>query len=145
MRVALGNDHGGYVLRGPVIDAIRQLGHEVVDFGVDSTEPVDYPDIAVQVARAVADEKVDVGVLICGTGIGMAMTANKVRGVYAAVCSDCYSARMAREHNAANVLCFGGRVVGPGLAQQLVETFLTASPSSEQRHLRRRQKMAEII
>ncbi len=144
MRIGIGNDHAGCSLRQPVIDLLNELGHEVVDFGADSPEPIDYPDVAVEVARAVAAGDVDLGILICGTGIGMSMSADKVAGVYAAACSDCFSARLAREHTGANVLCIGGRVVGPGLAQELVTAFLNTQPSSEDRHVRRRQKMSDI-
>jgi ribose 5-phosphate isomerase B len=144
MRIALGNDHGGHLLRTVVMEAVTALGHEVLDFGSASPDPVDYPEVAVQVARAVVSGEAELGILICGTGIGIAIAANKVPGAYAAPCTDCFSARLAREHNAANILCLGGRVSGPGIAAELVRIFLTAQPSAEPRHLRRR-LMVEAI
>ncbi len=137
MKVAMGNDHAGFPLREAVREAVQSLGHQLVDFGSATPEPCDYPDVAAAVARAVAAGDCDLGLLFCGTGIGMAIAANKVAGVYAARAEDCYAARMARAHNAANVLTFGGRTLGPGLAQEVVTVFLTTEPSSDPRHLRR--------
>lgn len=144
MRIGLGNDHGGYPLRAAVAEVVRQLGHELVDFGSDSPEPTDYPDIAVAVARAVAGGEVDLAVLLCGTGIGISIAANKVPGAYAAACSDWFSAKMSREHNAANILCLGARVIGPGAAEELARIFLTTAPSHDERHVRRQRKTAAI-
>lgn len=127
MRIAIGTDHAGLPLREPVLAWLRAHGHSVRDFGTEGPASVDYPDFARPVAAAVASGEVDLGILMCGTGAGMAMTANKVRGVRAVCCSDIYTAAMARAHNDANVLCFGGRVIGPGVAERLVEVFLTTA------------------
>ncbi|MBO2521895.1 MAG: ribose 5-phosphate isomerase B [Clostridia bacterium] len=127
MKVAVGCDHAGFPLKETVIAALRKLGAEVVDFGTHSLESVDYPDFGERVGRAVASGEVDRGVVICGTGIGVSIAANKVPGVRAALCHDVYSARMSRAHNDANVLAMGARVIGPGLAEAIVEAWLTTS------------------
>lgn len=144
MKVAVGCDHGGFILKRDVLEAVRAAGHEVVDFGVADEQPVDYPDIARRVARAVVAGEAALGVLICGTGIGISIAANKVPGAYCALASDCYSARMARLHNGANLLALGGRTLGPELARELVRVFLTTEPSGEERHQRRRAKIADL-
>lgn len=141
MKVAVGCDHGGYLLKGDVLAVIAELGHEALDMGTCSEDPVDYVDFAILVARAVATGQADLGVLTCGTGIGMSIAANKVRGAYAARAEECYSARMARLHNGANILCVGGRTVGPELAKEVIRVFLTTEPSPEDRHARRREKI----
>ncbi len=127
MRIAVGSDHAGLTLKRLVAAQLMAAGHEVVDVGTHEASSCDYPDYAQKVARAVAGGEVDRGVLVCGTGQGMAMTANKVPGVRAAVVSDPFSARMAILHNDARVLCLGERVVGPGVAQTCVEAWLSAS------------------
>lgn len=144
MRIALGSDHAGLALRNPILEALGELPVEVLDFGVFEAVPVDYCAYAEPVARAVASGEADLGILVCGTGVGMAIAANKVPGAYAAHASDPYTARMAREHNAANILTLGGRVVGPGLAQEIVRAFVTAQPSSDERHVRRRNQFVEL-
>lgn len=141
MRVAIGVDHAGYVLKHEVLAEIRDLGHGTLDLGTHDESSVDYPDYAVAVAKAVASGQADLGILICGTGIGMSIAANKVRGAYAAHASDCYSARMARLHNGANILAIGGRVLGPGVAREVVRTFLMTEPADGERHERRRSKV----
>ena len=143
MKVAMGNDHAGFPLREAVREAVEALGHELVDFGTAAQKSCDYPEVAVGLARAVAAGEADLGLLFCGTGIGMSIAANKVRGAYAARAEDCYAARMAREHNGANILTFGGRTIGPGLAQDVVTVFLTTEPSPDPRHLRRQGKVKE--
>ncbi len=143
MRIALASDHGGYRLKEAVAEWLRELGHEVLDLGVHSPEAADYPDYAERVAAAVAAGEVERGILVCGTGIGMSMAANKVPGVRAAVCHDVFSARATREHNDANVLCLGERVVGPGLARVIVETWLAAEFAGG-RHARRVDKITEL-
>jgi len=122
--VALGADHAGWELKEAIKAWLIDQGHQVLDFGTHSPEPVDYPDYAVQVAEAVAVGKVERGVLVCGTGIGMAITANKVAGVRAAPCSDLYTARMSREHNDANVLTLGGRLMGREMALEILKVWL---------------------
>jgi ribose 5-phosphate isomerase B len=137
MRIAIASDHGGFHLKGDLALLLEGMGYTCRDLGPHNAEVVDYPDYALKVATAVAEGLYHVGILICGTGQGMAMTANKVKGIRAAVCQDPYSARMSREHNDANVLCLGARVVGPGLAADIVNTWLEAEFSQEQRHSRR--------
>lgn len=140
MRIAIGSDHAGYHLKAELADALRQDGYDVDDFGTHSTESCDYPDTAKAVAEAVSQGRCDLGVLICGTGIGVSIAANKVPGVRAAVCSETFSARMARAHNDANVICLGARVVGPGLALDIVRAFLS-SQFEGGRHQRRVEKL----
>ncbi len=141
MRVALGNDHAGVPLRVGLIELLRASGYELVDLGTADDSSVDYPRFAAQVARKVCAGEADLGIVICGTGIGSSIAANKIRGVYCALCSDVYSARMARCHNAANVLALGARVIGPDLAAEIAKTFLEAQPSTEARHVRRREQV----
>jgi len=136
MRVAVGADQGGYVLKDPIVEFLADQGYEVSDLGIYRLESVDYPDIAVNVARAVAGGQAERGIVICGTGIGVSLAANKVPGIRAALCTDCYMARMAREHNDAQVLCLGGRVLGAGSALDIVEVFLTSTFEGG-RHARR--------
>lgn len=121
--IAIGCDHGGYALKCEVIKHLTERGVEFSDYGCGG-ETVDYPDIAEKVCAAVADKSCERGILICGTGIGMSMAANKVKGIRAALCGDCYSARFTRLHNDANVLCMGARVIGAGLGMQIVDEFL---------------------
>ncbi len=144
MKVAVGADHGGYELKEKIKDFLREKGYEVVDFGTNSDASVDYPEIAYPLAKAVAEGKCERGILICGTGIGMSLVANKVKGVRAALCSDVYSARYSVLHNNANVLTFGGRVIGEGLAKEIVNAWLSESFSKEERHVRRVNKIKEI-
>lgn len=143
MRVAIGADHAGYALKETLATYMRERGIEVIDFGTHGPDPVDYPDYARVVAEAVARGEADFGVLICGTGVGMAITANKVAGIRAAAVSDVYSARMSRAHNDANILCMGGRVVGPGLAIEILETWLR-TPFEGGRHARRVEKIRAL-
>lgn len=124
MKIALGSDHAGFALKEEIARYLRETGYEFKDFGVFSTEAVDYPDQAAVVARAVANGQFDQGIIICGTGIGVSMAANKIKGIRAALCHDVFSAQMARAHNDSNVLTMGARVVGPGLALAIVETYL---------------------
>ena len=119
--IAIGSDHAGYALKCQVMDHLREQNIEFEDFGTYSTQSCDYPDYARKVAMAVASGKCEKGILVCGTGIGMSMAANKVDGIRAAVCSDTFSARATRMHNNANIICFGERVVGPGLANDIVD------------------------
>ena len=143
MLIALGCDHGGFPLKGTIIEYIEKSGHSVRDFGSYSPDPVDYPDIAAAVAEAVARGECESGILICGTGLGMSIAANKVRGIRAAAVADPYSAKMARQHNNAQILCFGARVVGAGLAEEIVTAFLS-SEFLGGRHQTRVDKIMEI-
>lgn len=143
LKIAMASDHAGYKLKTYVAELLRKLGHEVMDHGSHDETRVDYPDYAVLVARDVAAGNCDYGILICGTGIGMAMTANKIKGVRAATLVDEYSTIMARKHNDANVLCMGGRVLGPGLAALITETFLTTEFEGN-RHAARIEKIRKL-
>jgi ribose 5-phosphate isomerase B len=144
MRVALGCDHAGYPLKNEVRQLVESRGATVVDCGTDSAESVDYPDHAAAVARAVAEGKADRGIILCGSGVGACVTANKVKGVRACVCHDPYSAGQGVEHDDMNVLCLGGRIVGPALLPDLVNAFLAAEFSGEERHQRRLDKVLAI-
>lgn len=143
LRVAFASDHAGVDLRLALAREAMQLGHEAVDLGPPEGEAVDYPDRAVLVGRALQDGGAQVGVLVCGTGTGMAIAANKLSGVRAAVCRSEYEARMARGHNDANVLCLGQRVTGPGLAAAILEAFLATSFEGG-RHARRIEKITAL-
>ncbi|MEW6770914.1 MAG: ribose 5-phosphate isomerase B [Bacillota bacterium] len=143
MRVAVGSDHGGFRLKQEIIRVLEEEGVEFRDFGTFSLESCDYPEIALMVAEAVAGEEYHRGILICGTGIGVAIAANKVPGVRAALCHDTFSARMAREHNDTNILTLGERVIGPGLAAEIVRVWLKAEFAGG-RHEQRVKKIAAI-
>ena len=137
MKLALGCDHGGYLLKEEVKKHLDAKGIEYVDFGCHNTESCDYPDMADAPCKAVTSGDCTYALLFCGTGIGISIAANKHKGIRAACCSDCFSARATRLHNDANVLALGGRVVGPGLAVKIVETFLETPFSNDERHIRR--------
>jgi ribose 5-phosphate isomerase B len=143
MRIATGSDHAGFTLKQDLIAWLDEQGHDVVDLGTTVKERCDYPDYAVKVAEAVTRGEADFGLLVCGTGIGMSMSANKVHGIRAAVVSDAFSARATRLHNDANVLCIGERVVGAGLAQEIVSAWLDADYEGG-RHQGRIDKMMAI-
>ena len=135
--IALGCDHGGYELMQEIIKYLEGRGLEYKNFGTYSSDAVDYPVYAKKVAHAVADGECEKGILICGTGIGISIAANKVKGIRAALCSDCFSAQATREHNDANILAMGARVLGAGLALKIVETFLDTPFSNAERHIQR--------
>ena len=141
--IAIACDHGGYLLKQAVIRHLEENGYTYKDFGCDSTESVDYPDYAVPACRAVTSGECDCAILICGTGIGMSLCANKVHGIRAACCSDTFSARMTRLHNDANALCLGARVIGEGLALDLIDLFLTTEFMGG-RHAQRVEKVMNI-
>ncbi len=141
--LAIGSDHGGFGLKQEVMKHLAERGIEYRDYGTYSEESCDYPDYGEAVGRAVASGECERGILICGTGIGISIAANKVHGVRAALCGDCYSAEMTRRHNDANILAMGARVIGPGLALKIVDTFLD-TPFDGGRHARRVAKLAEI-
>jgi ribose 5-phosphate isomerase B len=144
MIVAIGFDHAGYVLRDRLLAAIEVAGHEVLDYGTDRPEPIDYPDKALEVGRAVVDGRAERGIIVCGSGAGVSVAACKIRGVRAATIHDTYTAHQGVEHDAVNVLCLGGRVIGVEVAVEIVEAFLAAVISDEPRHVRRRTKVEEI-
>lgn len=135
--LAIGCDHGGFELKQEIIKYLAEKNISYKDFGCDTPEAVDYPVIGKAVAHAVANGECEKGILLCGTGIGISIAANKVKGIRAALCSDCFSAEATRLHNDANILAMGGRVVGPGLAVKIVDTFLNTPFSGEERHRRR--------
>jgi len=141
--IALGCDHGGYSMMQEVKEHLDKKGIEYKDFGCHSEEAVDYPVYARKVTSAIIDGECDKGILICGTGIGISMAANKVKGIRAALCHDCFSAAATREHNDANVLTMGARVIGAGLALQIVDIFLNTEFSNDERHIRRIQLIEE--
>ena len=144
MIVAVGCDHAGFPLKETVLAAVRAAGHEAVDLGTHSTDPVDYPDYALAVGRAILEKRARRGILICGSGVGAAVAANKLRGIRAGVCHDLYSARQSVEHDDANVLSLGARVIDAPLAAELVRAFLQAEFSGEERHRRRLAKIRAI-
>ena len=135
--IAIGSDHGGFELKEKLMEHLSERGLEYKDFGTYSSASCDYPVYAKAVANAVASGEFDRGIIICGTGIGVSITANKVRGIRAALCGDCFSAEATRQHNDANVLCMGARVVGEGLALKIADTFLDTPFSNDERHIRR--------
>lgn len=141
--IAIGNDHTGYQLKKAIIEYFEKNGIEYKDFGCGEVEFSDYPDYAKAVGRAIQKKECDKGILICGTGIGISIAANKMKGIRAALCHDCFSAEATRLHNNANVLAMGARVIGPGHALKIVEIFLQTDFSGEERHERRIQMLEE--
>ena len=137
MKIVIGSDHGGYELKQEVMDHLKKRGIEVIDVGCYSAESCDYPVYAKPVTEAIQSGDADLGILICGPGIGMSMAANKEKGIRAALCHDTFSAKATREHNNANILCMGARVVGPGLALMIIDTFIDTPFSNDERHIRR--------
>ncbi len=145
MRIAIGADHAGYPLNERVISELARAGHELVDFGThDGSKPDDYPDYALAVGQAIQNGEAELGILICGSGVGAAVAANKLRGVRAALCGDTYSGRQSREHDDCNVLCVGARVTGPELALEIVRAFISAQFTGEERHRRRLAKVEQM-
>ena len=143
MKIALGCDHGGVEHKNAILEHLKDRGFEVNDFGIYEVKSVDYPDIAKPVALSVANKEFDLGILVCGTGIGMSLAANKVKGIRAAVCSDHFSAKYTRLHNDSNILCLGGRVIGIGTALELVDLFVDTQFEGG-RHQLRVDKIMEI-
>lgn len=144
MNIVIGADHGGFDLKTVLIEYLKKLGHAVRDLGTYNSEPVDYPDYARTVANALIDERGERGIIICGSGVGACVAANKFPGIRAAICHDTFSARQGVEDDNMNLLCLGARVVGPELAKEIVRTFLDASFSGAERHRRRLAKVEEI-
>lgn len=144
MRIAIGADHAGFPLKEGIKKFLAELGHEVEDLGTHSTEPVDYPDYAEAVADAVLKGKNVRGIVVCGSGVGACVAANKIYGIRAGMCHDTYSAHQGVEHDHMNVLVLGGRVIGEAMARELVLAFITANFSNEERHLRRLAKIHAI-
>ncbi len=144
MRVVAASDHAGYELKTLLVRLVEQRGHTVSDLGTHGTAPVDYPDSATAVGRAVRTAQADRGILVCGSGVGASVAANKMPGIRAGLCHDTYSAHQGVEHDDMNVLVLGGRVVGPALATELVDAFLKARFSGEERHVRRLAKIQTL-
>jgi RpiB/LacA/LacB family sugar-phosphate isomerase len=144
MRVAIGADHAGFALKQLIGGDLRDLGHEVIDLGTDSMDPVDYPDYAEAVGKVILDGKADRGILVCGSGVGASVAANKLPGIRAALCHDTYSARQGVEHDDMNILVLGGRVIGSELARELVHAYLAALFTKEERHRRRLEKIKAL-
>jgi ribose 5-phosphate isomerase B len=144
MKIACAFDHAGFTLREEILEAVESAGHEVIDLGVRSPEPVDYPDVARKVGRAVSTGVAERGILVCGSGAGVSVAASKIDGIRAATIHDEYTAHQAVEHDDVNVLCLGSRVIGGELAREIVGRFLAARVSEEERHVRRREKIDQI-
>jgi ribose 5-phosphate isomerase B len=145
MLIAFGADHGGYPLNERLIRDLDSAGHEIIDFGTHvGSRPDDYPDYAVKVGEAVRKGEAEIGILVCGSGVGASVAANKLHGIRAALCGDTYSAHQSREHDDCNVLCLGARVVGEELALEIVRAFVAARFSGEERHRRRLEKILAI-
>jgi RpiB/LacA/LacB family sugar-phosphate isomerase len=144
MKLVVGSDHAGFALKEELAEMLRQDGHDVLDVGARSAEPSDYPDFAEALGKAVLDGRAERGVLICGSGVGASVAANKIPGVRAAVCHDTYSAHQGVEHDDMNVLVLGGRIIGTALAHDLVAAFVGARFSGEERHVRRLNKVKAL-
>ncbi len=144
MRIVIGSDHAGFALKGPLVRALREWGHEVHDVGGHTSAEVDFPDIAAALCAAIRAGEAERGVMVCGTGIGACMAANKVPGIRAALCHDVHSAHQCVEHDHANVCCLGAQIVGEWLAIDLLKAYLDAKPSTEPHFLRRLAKLAEM-
>ena len=144
MRVAIGADHAGFELKQILLDYLRHRGHEVIDLGTTSEDPVDYPDFAEAVSKVLLDGAAERGVLVCGSGVGASVSANKIPGIRAGLCHDTYSARQGVEHDDMNILVLGARVIGVELARELVNNFLAANFNGEERHRRRIQKIKAL-
>jgi RpiB/LacA/LacB family sugar-phosphate isomerase len=145
MRIAVGADHAGFPLNERVIEELTKAGHEITDFGThDGSIADDYPDYARKIGQAIQQGKAEIGILICGSGVGAAVAANKLKGVRAALCGDTYSGHQSREHDDCNVLCLGARVTGVELALEIARAFVAARFTGEERHLRRLKKVAEM-
>lgn len=144
MRIAVGADHAGFPLKASVIQVVQAAGHDVLDLGAFDAEPSDYPDFALAVGRAIQAGQAERGILLCGSGVGASIAANKLRGIRAGLCHDVYSAHQCVEHDDANVLCLGPRIIGPALMAELVAAFLAARFTGEARHRRRLGKIAAM-
>jgi len=144
MKIALGSDHCGYEMKVQLKSLFEKIGCEITDFGCDSSEPVDFPDVARNVCDAVRNGSHDRGIMFCGTGVGAAIAANKIPGIRASVCHDIHSAHQCVEHDDVNIMCIGAQIIGPWLAEDLIRTFITAEYSTEEHFRRRVQKLHEL-
>ncbi|WP_191561572.1 ribose 5-phosphate isomerase B [Metabacillus idriensis] len=141
MKIIVGGDHAGFPLKQEVVNAIKQLGHEVEDFGCYSSEPIDFPDITKKVCEAILNKEAERAILVCGTGVGACIAANKIPGIRASVCHDIYSSHQCVEHDDVNVMCIGAQIIGPVIMAELVESFLSATFSTEEEFRRRVRKL----
>jgi ribose 5-phosphate isomerase B len=144
MRLVIGSDHAGFALKATVMDHVRSLGHEVIDVGSHDPDPVDFPDVARKVAAAITEGKAERGLMVCGTGVGASIAANKMKGIRAAVCHDVHSAHQSVEHDDVNVMCIGAKIVGPWLAQDLITAYLAAEFSTDEDFRRRVAKLHDM-
>jgi RpiB/LacA/LacB family sugar-phosphate isomerase len=144
MKIAFACDHGGFSLRDAIIKSIEETGNEVIDFGINVCIPVDYPDYVEKVSASILSGQAERGIVVCGSGVGACIAANKFKGIYAAVCHDTYSAHQGVEHDQMNVLCLGGRIIGVEVACEIVIAFVNASFTGVERHIRRVNKIKEI-
>ena len=144
MKIAIGNDHAAVDMKLEIISFLESLGHEVTNFGTDTPDSCDYPIYAHKVSKAVLNGDADRGILICGTGVGISLAANKHKGIRCALCSDPVSAKLTREHNNSNIIAFGSRIIGPELAKAIVEAYLDADYTADERHIRRLKMLEDI-
>lgn len=144
MRIAIAADHAGFLIKDDVINLVQSLGHDVIDLGTYDQEPVDYPDYALKLGKVIVEKQADRGILICGSGAGACVAANKIKGIYASICHDTYLAHQAVEHDNINVLCLGSRIVGVELVKEIVKAFLSAQFIPEERFVRRFEKVRQI-
>lgn len=144
MRIAVAADHAGFLIKDDVINLLQANGQDVIDLGTYNQEPVDYPDYALKIGKTIQDKQADRGILICGSGVGACIAANKIKGIYASVCHDTYSAHQGVEHDNMNVLCLGSRIVGIELVKEIVKAFIAAEFSTEERFRRRLEKVYEL-
>ncbi len=144
MRIAIAADHAGFLIKDDVINLVQSLGHDVIDLGTYDQEPVDYPDYALKLGKVIVEKQADRGILICGSGAGACIAANKIKGIYASICHDTYLAHQAVEHDNINVLCLGSRIVGVELVKEIVKAFLSAQFIPEERFVRRFEKVRQI-
>lgn len=144
MRIAVACDHAGFLVKHEVIEIVQRAGHEVLDLGTNSTASVDYPDYAEKLGKAIQSGQAERGILLCGSGVGACIAANKMKGIYAGLCHDTYSAHQGVEHDEMNVLCMGARIIGPELIKEIVPAFLGAHFTHDERHVRRMSKVRKI-
>lgn len=144
MRIVIGSDHAGFELKSTIVSYIQDLGHQIIDVGTNNAEPVDYPEYAEAVGKAILEERADRGIMICGSGVGASIAVNKLPGIRAGLCHDTYSARQGVEHDNINVLIMGARVIGIETARELVRAYIGAEFTEEERHLRRLDKLSKL-
>lgn len=144
MKIGISNDHAAVELKNDIVEHLKEKGYEIVNYGTDKHESYDYPMAAIKLCKAIQNKEIDLGIAICGTGVGISISCNKHKGIRACCCSEASSARLSREHNNANVLCFGARIISNELAYDIVDTFLTTQFSNGERHLKRVDMIRQI-